>query len=181
MLVSKGRKLCWGLPPKPIGSWTPRWADAVWSVFLSMVAVVGLPFASWQHGFYTDTSRFPSCPHYYSSFFSHSKSIYYSAFKWQTVKAAQMEASVLFCDVLLIKIIRLPAEPNRSASPLYLGTSFSSGTGRPSEIGVLKEQSCKIFLGQMCLLCNVYDSAVWCGDRELKDPTVTLAGKVCRK
>lgn len=49
------------------------------------------------------------------------------------VKAAQMEASVLFCDVLLIKIIRLPAEPNRSASPLYLGTSFSSGKERPNE------------------------------------------------
>lgn len=92
-----------------------------------------------------------------------------------------MEASVLFCDVLLIKIIRLPAEPNRSARPLYLGTSFSSGTGRPSEIGVLKEQSCKIFLGQMCLLCDVYNSAVWCGDCELRDPTVTLAGKVCQK
>lgn len=60
------------------------------------------------------------------------KSIYYSAFKWQRVKAAQMEASVLFCDVLLIKIIRLPAEPNRSANPLYLGTSFSSGKERPN-------------------------------------------------
>lgn len=111
----------------------PRWADCVWSVFLSVVAVVGLPFASWRLGFCTDTSRCPSCPHYYSSFFSDSKSIYYLAFKWQTVKAAQMEASVLFCDVLLIKIIRLPAEPNRSASPLYLGTSFSRGKERPNE------------------------------------------------
>lgn len=48
----------------------------------------------------------------------------HSAFKWQKVKVPQIEASVLFCGILLTKIIRLPAKTNRSASSPVLGNFF---------------------------------------------------------